>query len=48
MARIRVIFENGDPERVIEFNPADAIPVRATSLGSKSESESKPKSEERL
>jgi putative spermidine/putrescine transport system ATP-binding protein len=31
-----------------EFNPADAIPVRATSLGSKSESESKPKSEERL
>jgi 2Fe-2S ferredoxin len=24
MARIRVIFESGEPERVIEFNPADA------------------------
>ncbi len=24
MAKIRVIFENGDPERVIEFDPADA------------------------
>ena len=24
MATLRVIFENGDPERVIEFNPADA------------------------
>src|ERR1700689_5775206 len=24
MAKIRVIFESGDPERVIEFNPADA------------------------
>lgn len=24
MARIRVVFENGDPERVIEFDPAAA------------------------
>ena len=24
MVKIRVIFENGDPERVIEFDPADA------------------------
>ncbi|HZO80228.1 MAG TPA: 2Fe-2S iron-sulfur cluster-binding protein [Candidatus Binataceae bacterium] len=24
MATIRVIFESGEPERVIEFNPADA------------------------
>lgn len=24
MATIRVIFENGDPERVIEFDPAEA------------------------
>jgi 2Fe-2S ferredoxin len=24
MARLRVIFENGDPERVIEFDPARA------------------------
>lgn len=24
MARIRVMFENGDPERVIEFDPAQA------------------------
>ena len=24
MAKIRVIFENGDPERTIEFDPADA------------------------
>ena len=24
MATLRVIFENGDPERVIEFNPTDA------------------------
>ena len=24
MARIRVIFENGEPERVIEFDPARA------------------------
>jgi 2Fe-2S ferredoxin len=24
MAKIRVIFENGDSDRVIEFNPADA------------------------
>ncbi len=24
MATLRVIFENGDPERVIEFNPAEA------------------------
>ena len=24
MATLRVMFENGDPERVIEFNPADA------------------------
>jgi 2Fe-2S ferredoxin len=24
MAKLRIIFENGGPERVIEFNPADA------------------------
>ena len=24
MAKIRVIFESGEPERVVEFNPADA------------------------
>ena len=24
MARIRVIFDSGEPERLIEFNPADA------------------------
>jgi 2Fe-2S ferredoxin len=24
MAKLRIIFENGDPEQVIEFNPADA------------------------
>lgn len=24
MAKLRVIFETGDPEKVIEFNPADA------------------------
>lgn len=24
MARLRIIFESGEPERVIEFNPADA------------------------
>lgn len=24
MARLRIIFENGDPERVIEFDPATA------------------------
>ena len=24
MARIRVIFENGDPERIVEFDPAAA------------------------
>jgi 2Fe-2S ferredoxin len=24
MAKLRVIYENGDPEQVIEFNPADA------------------------
>ncbi len=24
MARLRVIYESGDPEQVIEFNPADA------------------------
>lgn len=24
MAKLRVIFESGEPERVVEFNPADA------------------------
>ena len=24
MAKIRVIFENGDPERIVEFDPSDA------------------------
>ena len=24
MARLRIIFESGEPERVVEFNPADA------------------------
>ena len=24
MAKLRIKFENGDPDRVIEFNPADA------------------------
>ncbi|HTY56314.1 MAG TPA: 2Fe-2S iron-sulfur cluster-binding protein [Candidatus Binataceae bacterium] len=24
MARLRIIYESGEPERVIEFNPADA------------------------
>ncbi len=24
MAKLRIIFESGEPERVIEFNPADA------------------------